>query len=319
MEVDERYQNSPTSRDKLPSVNPLLGQLLDGVIDYAGLFPPAQLGLEDAFGEFQSLPTDVAWLADLFVCPSNKLAELDALARRKGVDGLAVSVIGNPVESPDKALASFERDIQRMEGCANLEFGAYEVRIGHHGEGGVARSIKALDRSGILDLVDDAYVELGWPGGLEDCLHELAAINPEFGAKARTGGTTADAFPGIEQLALFIHTAVNIEIPFKMTAGLHDPLRHWDESLSVHRHGFLNVCLAGLFALAADLSTAEIGDILAMESPDALELGGEMLIWRGHQADEEAIRLFKDWFGGFGSCSIAEPVDGLKKLGYWTA
>lgn len=298
-------------------MNPLLGQLLDGVIDYAGLFPPAQLGLDDAFAEFQALPADESWMVDLFVCPSNKLAELDALARRNGIDGLTVSVIGNPVESTDKALASIERDIQRMEGCANLEFGAYEVKISHHGEGGVSRSLRSLDRSGVLDLTDDVYVELGWPSDLEDCLHEMAAINPEFGAKARTGGVTADTFPSAIQLALFIHTAVNIEIPFKMTAGLHDPLWHHDPELGIDRHGFLNVCLAGLFAMVADLPQTEIAGLLSLNDFKELKLSPDAITLKGHSANAEAIRMFRDWFGGFGSCSVAEPVAGLKKLGYW--
>lgn len=303
--------------DKLPSVKSLLGQLLDGMIDYAGLFPPAHLGLDEAFAEFCGLPEDRAWLVDLFICPSNKLAELDALVRRKGMESLAVSVIGNPIDQPDKAMASIERDLQRMEGCANLEFGAYEIKINHHDEGSIKRAIKSLDRSGIGDLVEDTYVEFAWNSTLEDCMHDLAAINPNFGAKARTGGLTADLFPSHADLAHFIHTAVSIEIPFKMTAGLHEPLRYLDTELDVYRHGFLNVALASAFALSADLSTMEVEEVLNVTDAADFEFGEDQLACLGHVLKADDVALFQDWFGGFGSCSVDEPVAGLKKLGYW--
>jgi len=298
-------------------VKSLLGQLLDGVIDYAGLFPPAQLTIEDALAEYSSLAEDRAWMVDLFICTSNKLAELDALVRRKGLEAIPVSVIGNVIDQPDKALASIERDMQRMEGCANLEFGAYEIPINHHDEGSIRRVLKTLDRSGVVGMVEDVYVEFAWNSTLEDCMHDMAAVNPNLGAKARCGGTTANLFPSVQELAHFIHTAVSIEIPFKMTAGLHQPLRYLDSELGVHRHGFLNVCLASAFALGADLSTAEIESVLSIEDGAVLTISDDEISCLGHSLDEQDVALFGDWFGGFGSCSVDEPVDGLKKLGYW--
>lgn len=295
----------------------LLGQLLDGVIDYAGLFPPAQLSLDDALAEFSGLPEDRAWMVDLFICTSNKLAELDALARRKGLEAIPVSVIGNMIDQPDKALASIERDMQRMEGCTHLEFGAYEIPIHHHDEGSIRRVLKTLDRSGVIGLVEDVYVEFAWNSTMEDCMHDMAAVNPNLGAKARCGGITAELFPSVPDLAHFIHTAVSIEIPFKMTAGLHDPLRHVDSTLGVHRHGFINVCLASAFALGADLSTSEIEAILSLEDSSGIIVGDDEISCLGHSLIEQDVALYGDWFGGFGSCSVTEPVDGLKKLGYW--
>lgn len=303
--------------DKLPSVNKLLTQLLDGMVDYAGLFPPAKLELEAALAEFVGLKDDRSWMVDLFVCPSNKLQDLDALCRRKGIEGFGVSVIGNPLEEPDKTMASLERDIQRMEGCVNLEFGAYEVKVSAHEDGPIHRALKAIDRAGLGELVDDVYVEFAWNSHLEDSLHDLAAVNPNFGAKARTGGVTADLFPSVADVAHFIHTAVSIEIPFKMTAGLHDPLRHLDADLGVHRHGFLNICLASAFALAGDIPTSEIERILMIEDGKLIKLTDDRIAVGANELSDQDIELFQDWFGGFGSCSVDEPVDGLKKLGYW--
>lgn len=287
------------------------------MIDYAGLFPPAKLELEPALAEYVGLKEDRAWLVDLFVCPSNKLQDLDSLCRRKGIEGLGVSVIGNPLEQPDKTLASLERDIQRMEGCVNLEFGAYEVKVSVHEDGPIHRALKAIDRCGMGDLVEDVYVEFEWSSHLEESMHDLAGVNPNFGVKGRTGGVTADLFPSVEDVAHLIHTAVSIEIPFKLTAGLHEPLRYLDKSLDIHRHGFLNVCLASALALAGDIPTSEIEKILLIEDGKLITFDDERIHVGELSLRADDLDLFQDWFGGFGSCSVDEPVDGLKKLGYW--
>jgi len=318
VEQFQEYRNFCTSQDKLPSVKQALSQLLDGMIDYAGLFPPAQHSLEVAVDEFSSIPEDRAWMVDLFVCASNKLTELDTLLRKGSSKGtLPGSIIGNPLDQPDKALSSIERDMQRMEACTHVEPVAYEIRIAMTQPDAINRAVRSIQKSGVADLVEDVYIEFGWGSHLDESLHNLAAVNPDFGAKARTGGITADLFPSVEELALFIHTVVSIEIPFKFTAGLHEPLRYHDKELDVWRHGFLNTCLAGAFAMSEDLSVSEIEEILMITEGSAIKVSDDNIQVAGHTLTMDHIALYQDWFGGFGSCSVQEPVDGLKTLGYW--
>ncbi len=294
--------------------------LLEDSIDYAGLFPPAQHPLESALDEYCAIPEDRAWMVDLFVCASNKLTELDTLVNRSGNgQGMGVAIVGNPIDSADKAAASFDRDIQRMESCVRVEPVAYEVSIKLSQPDAIHRTIKTLARCGINDVVDDVYIEFGWSSYLEEAMHDMAATNPEWGAKARTGGVTADLFPDPAALAHFIHTAVSIEIPFKFTAGLHQPLRYRDAALEVDRFGFLNVLLASACALAEDLSDAEIAEVLQITDKSKFKLEDDAIEALGHRLDLEGLALYQDWCGGFGSCSVDEPVEGLKTLGYWNA
>src|SRR4051794_37812910 len=57
-----------------------LRAFLAGVIDYAGLFPPAKLPLEQAARAYVRYGRgEDAWLLGRFVCPAARLADLDPL------------------------------------------------------------------------------------------------------------------------------------------------------------------------------------------------------------------------------------------------
>ncbi len=73
-----------------------LNTLLEGVIDYAGLFPPARLSMEAALAEYLDLLNgEDSWLVSRFICPSARLEELaDELESQKAEIGFGVSVIG---------------------------------------------------------------------------------------------------------------------------------------------------------------------------------------------------------------------------------
>src|ERR671939_21225 len=54
-----------------------LHALLAGAVDYAGLFPPAGLPLEQAVGDYARYRREPeAWMLGRFVCPAARLAEL---------------------------------------------------------------------------------------------------------------------------------------------------------------------------------------------------------------------------------------------------
>src|SRR5262245_16658395 len=57
-----------------------LHSLLSGILDYAGLFPPAALPLEQAVRQYaRHRHEGDAWLLGRFVCPAAKLMELKPL------------------------------------------------------------------------------------------------------------------------------------------------------------------------------------------------------------------------------------------------
>lgn len=119
--------------------------------------------------------------------------------------------------------------------------------------------------------------------------------------KFRTGGMRAEAFPSARDLAHVIHAAVEQGVAFKLTAGLHEPLRHDDPQTGFRHHGFLNV--------AAATGAARRGE--GQESIEALLACDDASVLVSALGDGS----WRSAFSSFGTCSIAEPVRGLAALG----
>jgi hypothetical protein len=288
-----------------------LSSLLDHPIDYAGLYPPAQHDLTTAVNEYlHHAEGDDAWLVDRFVCPVARLSDLAAEVRRLDADPIGVSLVGTPLdEEPGAKLRSDVELVKEAESTGLVEVEAWEAKAGP----GAAAAVRRLES--LLGRDVPVYLEFGWGEGLADAMADAASAWEEVGFKARTGGTTADAFPSSMDFAGFIAEAVSLEAPFKFTAGLHEPLRYFDADLGVHRFGFLNAMCAGALALAHDLNRREIAMVLELDEAESFrffEDHAQVADWR---LDIDDIEDFWGLFGGFGSCSVDEPVAGLRRLG----
>src|SRR5438309_8673769 len=88
-----------------------LRALLSGVIDYAGMFPPAQLSLDQSihnYARYRQEPE--SWMLGRFVCPAVRLGELVAYRENLLLDGppISFSVLGrggkNPLNFYDEVL-----------------------------------------------------------------------------------------------------------------------------------------------------------------------------------------------------------------------
>ncbi len=139
-------------------------------------------------------------------------------------------------------------------------------------------------------------------------LDELAAADVRL--KLRTGGLEADAFPSAEEVTAFVGAALDRELAFKCTAGLHHALRHRDATTGFEHHGFLGVLLATRAALDG-ASPHEVAAALEETDPAAVldALGA---------AGETGLTSARRWFTGFGSCSVRDPLDDLTELGLVT-
>lgn len=288
-----------------------LSSLLDHPIDYAGLFPPAQHDLATAVAEYlDHAEGDDAWIVDRFVCPVGKLAELAAEIRRLEADPIGVSLVGTPLDDdPGARLRTDVEAVKEAEATGLIEVEAWETKAGP----GAAAATRRL--ASLLGREVPVYLEFGWGESLADAMAEAASAWEEVGFKARTGGTTVDAFPATMDLATFITETAALEAPFKFTAGLHEPLRYFDAALGVHRFGFLNVMCASALALAHDLNRREVAMVLELDEADSFrffEDHAQIADWR---LDMDDLDDFWGLFGGFGSCSVDEPVAGLRRLG----
>jgi hypothetical protein len=287
--------------------------LLAGLVDYAGLFPPAALSLDDAVAEYSRWRRSPdAWMLGRFVLPAARLAELPRAADSHlpepgaGEPWRLSALLGADVHGDSALVTAFNAS---RAGRAVVE--TVELKAGGPEE--AAFALDALPRG----LV--AFVEVPLDGDLEALLAVLVARGAR--AKARTGGVVPEAVPGPADVARFIAACAAAGVPWKATAGLHHPVRgdhpltYGADSPRAVTHGFLNVFAAGAFA-GAGASLADLEAVLREEDASALRLGEDALAWRHLRvAADDVAATRRDFATSFGSCSFAEPAAELRSLG----
>jgi hypothetical protein len=294
-----------------------LRTLLAHAIDYAGLFPPAQLDMPGAVAEYESyLASSDAWALGRFVVPAARLRELAAaagdapsnpLGSRQGERRLSV-VLGADLAADVERLRAFCADVNGEGWWRGID--AVELR---------ASTPEAIAQA--MRVVPDSverYVEI--PISEDPTPLVLAIAGAGAYAKVRTGGTTTDAFPASDHVARFLATCLREAVPFKATAGLHHPLRgeypltYEPGSACGRMYGFLNVFLATAF-LAAGLDEAEARVLLDESDPNAVTFNRTEAVWRSHRLPLDRLAESRRFLTSFGSCSFREPIDDLTALG----
>lgn len=294
----------------------LARHLLSGIIDYAGLFPPAKLDMQAAVEEFdRQRRGEHAWMLGRFVVPVGRLDELEAAAGSllpRDADatpwGLSVLVSGDAAQARprldafDAAHANPEQGLARVE---SVEFKPQSIDD-------IAPAAAALQ--GI-----EVFFELPHQ---DDPTPWMEAVATAGGlGKIRSGGVTADAFPSAAEVARFIAAAHRVGIGFKATAGLHHPLRgeyrltYEDGSPQGTMHGFLNVFTAAA-AARSGVSEDDLAKLLEERQVDALSVTADGLSWNGHRLEADQLSAMRRQFAySYGSCSFSEPVEDLQALG----
>lgn len=290
--------------------------LLRHSIDYAGLFPPAQLDMATAVGNYDQYTRGPdAWALGRFIVTIDRLPELRA-ATPKDVSSRASSphwrlgvLAGADLAADMGRLGEFHRG-NAAAGGPRIEAEAIEVK---------ASSVAAVEH--IMRLVPaglHAYIEIPID---HDPLELIATIGRLGGrAKVRTGGVTGEAFPATADLIRFIQVCVRAGVPFKATAGLHHPLRAeyrltYDAgSPSAHMFGFLNVLLTAAF-LRAGMDESDAARLLEEGSLEPFQFDDRGISWRQHRLELNALQNSRQaGMISFGSCSLTEPIAELEAL-----
>jgi hypothetical protein len=275
---------------------------LTGLVDDAAIFPPGSVPLDRAVAEHRAhRASEYAGLVGGFVVSDVRLPELlDVLDDEDSDVPLVVNLVvtgGAGAIEPAVRWAT-RAPLVRLEA---LECALQDEEDLPHNARRVCAALDSLEE----ELADvNVFVEPtrlsghpthGWLAALD----ELALR--ELPLKFRTGGVTADAFPTPSDLGAGIVAALDRELPFKCTAGLHHALRQRDPATGLEHHGFLNVLVATRSCLDGDDVVA------ALEETDAKSLLDGL--------DDAVLERTRQWFTSFGSCSILEPHDDLVELG----
>lgn len=295
---------------------------LSHIIDYAGTYPPANLPLGEAFNNFilyQSSPD--AWMLSRFVVPAKRLCEL------QGFDSnLSFTALGRGGRDLDEFLGNVNLDIddilsfREARGLrANVD--TFEVSLPAStladkftANDAVTRSTDALNRNGITVFFEAPFGE-GWYERAEKLIRALRKVRDKhIGFKLRTGGVAAEAFPSPAQVAWAITEVREAGVPMKCTAGLHHPLRHYNESVRTKMHGFLNVFSAGILSMAVGIPPTQVQEILEDEDPSNFVFDENGFEWKGLRASVSEIVSARGVVTSFGSCSFDEPREDLRNL-----
>lgn len=297
--------------------------LLEGMIDYAGLYPPAALTMQAAVRNFAHYRAGGSgWMLGRFVCPATDLAVFSEkadplLPRDAGAIPWRLSVTGSGDIAADlEAIAAFnERHRVCFDECGAFVDG-YELR---------ASSVSDIVR--IHETVPSSlttYLELPLSDGIDDLVEAVARTGRR--AKMRTGGTVTDAFPAAAQIVRFLRAVITHDVPAKATAGLHHPLRgayrltYEADAATCRMFGFLNVMLAA--ALLVNGGSDEHAELLLEETdPAHLDFNDTHVAWHGPDGPVALSRnvlqqVREHVLVSVGSCSFTEPVDESRALGW---
>ena len=297
--------------------------LLEGLVDYAGLFAPAALAMPNAVRNYAHYrAAGSGWILGRFICPAQSLAlfseKADALLPRdEGAIPWRLSVTASADVAADLVeIAAFnERHRVCFDECG-AKVDGYEIK---------ASSVSDVERiAGAVPRNLPTYIEVPLGGDVSAWVASIAGVKRR--AKVRMGGTTADMMPPADAVVQFFRACVAHGVAAKATAGLHHPLRgayrltYEPDAATGRMYGFLNVALA-VAHIGNGGSDADAVQLLEESDAGRIEFNDLHVAWHG---PDRTITFTRDVLqrmreGGlvsFGSCSFTEPVDESRALGW---
>jgi len=277
--------------------------LLGGLIDYAGLYPPASLDLRSAVQNYLKYRRGkhAAALGRL-ILNIDRLDEFRLIAG-ESLGDFPLSVIA--AENIDCVLLAEHIG-------SGLRIESVEIKCSQ------ASEIERLARQVPRNVM--AFFEVPIEMGSLSALESIRAAGVR--AKIRMGGVVREAIPSVSNVAQMLKMLAGLRLSFKATAGLHHPLRskqlltYDPDSPTGMMHGFVNLsCAATVLFFGGDIEEAT--RLLDDEDPTAWQVDADSIRWRDQtwSADQlETVR--RDFFLGIGSCSFEEPFQDLESLGW---
>ena len=330
-----------------------LRTFMNGLIDYAGLFPPANLPLNEAIEEYISqLKSNNSSMLSRFIIHTSKLNDLEQfLPLFTDSETLRLSVLGGGGNSDDDYLNKITENIAditkfREKHREKVEIDVIECKMPSNSPSRktMVKVTTLLNENGLThyhEFLKLPEINMNYSTDADDSIWdeeiiptvELLSKMKNAGIKLRCGGVVKEAFPTVEQIAAMIQTCVIAEVPMKFTAGLHHPIRHFAEEYDEYMHGFINTFGAGIFATTfpkpSNLQEKYrmfilLSHMIDDQNADNFSFTENSLIWKvgddrdtKFEIDDEKIKIAREkGMISYGSCSFQEPIDDLSQLGW---
>ena len=337
-------------------LSPARHAFLAGLIDYAGLFPPAELAVEpalDLYGRYRT--GSDAWMLGRFLVPAARLAELDPLVA--GVAGDApvrFSVLGGaapvvPV-GPVAAGVAAEPSVAWLAAAEAVVDAARAFELRHATAGSGARVVAdafelrlpaalARDPDTLAGALGALAPRLAaGPGGPSRLAVEIPFLSdpdtpePAAHAVAEANRKAAHGRAGRAVFAVKVRCGgEGVPSPEALAHALTAARRAgvaFKATAGLHHplrhatvvgpvaHGFVSVFGGAVLAAVHDLGADDLAEILDSRDAAAWTLG-DTLAWNRLAARPEQVEAARERVAlAYGSCSFDEPAGDLRALGW---
>lgn len=315
---------------------------MEKIIDYAGLFPPAVLTMEKAvanYDRYRECPE--SWMLSHFICPAAKLDEFEVSSAGLMKEGkpFHISSLGRKAEKLERFLECIQEDVSAVgqfteRNAGKVVVDVFEFCLPPDLSSQPERLEENLDASGKI-LIQHAssscpatvYYETplspDWQEDIDLVVHAISRQNSSYkdntltaGFKFRCGGVRAEQSPSVEQVVCCITTCRDASVRLKLTAGLHHPYRHFNESIQTKMHGFINIFTAALLGKRHKLNAVTLTKIIEDEDGSNFRFEEQILSWKDLSITTDQIEEDREnVIISFGCCSFDEPREDLQRLG----
>lgn len=289
--------------------------LLRGLVDDAALFPPAALPLPEALAAHRRhRAAGYAGAVGPFLLAASGVADLVALLDAEASAGSEGSEGSGGSEQPAPVAPVLEVVLVARPGADPGLLTAARDALRDRADVRVVGAELGWE-DGWRDLgLDDLRLALELPRGEQQdaALADVRAAVTEgrpVAAKFRTGPTPTWPWPEEDELAAVLVAAAALDVPVKLTGGLHHAARGTYEVDGVpeENHGLLNVLVA-TSAAASGAGREEVAGLLRVR--DAASLAGLVAAWT--DATATTVRTL---LTGYGCCTVTDPLGELADLG----
>lgn len=295
-----------------------LHRLLYHLFDYAGMFPPAALSLDEALTEsFRHATTlNHPWIVGTDLVLDTAHSRLLAEYQQAKIGFSAPPSVSILITEGTSAALQTARALtgSEPESIGTARVVGFEVKISPETFSSVIKGLgDYLKETGILLAVEPDLSIPDWKNNLKHVVGEIikSPFAQQLALKCRCTGPTGI---GPERLAVAIIAAADAGIGFKVTGGLHHPIV--EPLTHTYPMGFLNVtCAVHLRRiLGAALPEASIVSLLTNDSIECLSFSDGILFKDFQVSLQQLIDSQLRAPFSIGSCSIHEPDDDLTRL-----
>ena len=294
-----------------------LRALLTRSIDYAGMFPPCDLELEPALkNQAEYVRANDSWMLSTFVLPVAKFSDAAPLVSQFDKHhSLRISALAAKTENAKDFLAELKNAAETIRSFQKQHVDLVSVV---QLEMFLPQDVDLAKLNETTGLLGDLKLQTFWETPAESAEQMIALLarakQPAFGYKLRTGGVTADSFPGSVQISRAILASTKHHVPIKFTAGLHHPVRQFRDEVKTEMHGFLNVLGAGVLSAEHHWDEAQMIEMLEDQQAADFEFHDTVFAWRDWEVTLDRIKARRKFVTSFGSCSFDEPREDLRAL-----